>query len=56
MLHRSAYFCDLLKPSSTLCKILQEDVCVVRAIESMKTSNCGDKLKATNFEDLPTVK
>ena len=57
MLLGSAYFCDLLKPSSTLCKILQEDVCVVRAIESvMKTSNSGDKLKATNFEDLPTVK
>ena len=30
---------------------------MVRAIESvMKTSNSGDKLKATNCEDLPTVK
>ena len=49
MLHGSAYFCDLLKPSSTLCKILQEDdVCVVRAIEAIiKTSKSGDKLKAT---------
>ena len=58
MLLGSAYICDLLKPSSTLCKILQEeDACVVRAIESvMKTSNSGDKLKVTNFEDLPTVK
>lgn len=47
-----------LKPSSTLCKILQEDdVCVVRAIEAViKTSNSGDKLKTTSFEDLPTVK
>ena len=58
MLLGSAYFCDLLKPSSTLCKILQEeDVCVVRAMESViKTSSSGDKLKATSFEDLPTVK
>ena len=54
MLLGSAYFCDLLKPSATLCKVLQEDV---RAIESvMKTSNLGDKLKATSFENLPTVK
>ena len=58
MLLGSAYFCDLLKPSSILCKILQEDdVCVVRAIEAVvKTSKSGDKLKATHFEDLPTVK
>ena len=58
MLIGSAYFCDLLKPCSTLCKILQEDdMCVVRAIEAViKTSKSGDKLKATTFEDLPTVK
>ena len=58
MLLGSAYFCDILKPSSTLCKILQEDdVYVVRAIEAiLKTSNSGDKLKATSFEELPTVK
>ena len=35
----------------------EEDVCVVRAIKSViKTSNSGDRLKATSFEDLPTVK
>ena len=58
MLLGSAYFCDLLKPSSTLCKILQEDdVCVVRAIEAViKTFKSGDKLKATTFENLTTVK
>ena len=58
MLLGSAYFCDLLKPSSTLCKILHEDdVCVVRAIEAIvKTASSGDKLKATSFEELPTVK
>ena len=58
MLLGSAYFCDLLKPSSILCKILQEeDVCVVRAIESViKTSNSVDKLRTTTFEDLPTLK
>ena len=58
MLIGSAYFCDLLKPCSTLCKILQEDdTCVVRAIEAViKTSKSEDKLKATTFEDLPTVK
>ena len=58
MLLGSAYFCDILRPSSILCKILQEeDVCVVRAIEAVvKTSKAGDKLKATRFEDLPTVK
>ena len=58
MLPGSAYFCDLLKPSPTLCKILQEDgVCVVRAIEAIiKTSNSGEKLKATSFEELSIVK
>ena len=57
MILGSAYFCDLLKPSSTLCKIPQEDVCVVWATEAViKISNSGDKLKNTSFEDLPTVK
>ena len=48
---------DLLKSSSTLYEILQEDdVCVVRAVEAVvRTSKSGDKLKATTFEDLPTV-
>ena len=54
MLFGSAYLCDLLKPSSILCKILQEDdVCMVRAIEAVvRTSTLcisGEKLKATTF-------
>ena len=45
MLPGSAYFCDLLKPSSILCKILQEeDVCAVRAIESVIKTSYSIKL------------
>ncbi len=53
-----AFFHDLLKPSAILCKVLQEDeLCVVRAIESvLKTKKSMDKMKATAFEELPTVK
>ena len=53
-----AFFHDLLKPSAILCKVLQEDeLCVVRAIESvLKTKKSMDKMKATRFEELPTVK
>ena len=52
-----AFFYDILKPCSILCKVLQEDeVCVVRAIESLlKTKKNIDKLKETTFDDLPTV-
>ena len=58
MLIGSALLCDILKPSSILCKILQEDdVCVVRAIEAvLKASQSADQLKDTPFRDLPTVK
>ena len=44
-------------PLSLLSKILQEEeICVVRAIELIfKTKQSLDKLKATAFEDLPTV-
>ena len=58
MLIGSALFCDILKPSSILCKILQEvDVCVVRAIEAvLKASQSAYQLKDTPFQDLPTVK
>ena len=57
MLLGSAYFCDLLKASSVLCKVLQEDVCVVRAIEAlMKMSRQSDNLKVLSFEELPVVK
>ena len=57
MLIGSALFCDVLKPSSILCKILQEDdICVVRAIEAvLKASQSADQLKDTPFRDLPTV-
>ena len=51
MLIGSALLCDILKPSSSLCKILQEDdVCVVRAIEAiLKASQSADHLKDTPF-------
>jgi len=53
-----ACFSDLLKPASILCRVLQEDeLCVVRAIEQiMKTKKNVDKLKQTEFEQLPVVK
>ena len=55
---RSALFHDLLKPSATMCKVLQEDVlCVERAIESvLKTKRSMDNLRETPFEELLTVK
>ena len=58
MLLRCAFFHDLLRPSATLCKMLQADeVCVVGALEAIvKTSKSMDKIKATSFEDLPSVK
>ena len=53
-----AFFHDLLKSPSILCKVLQEDeICVVRAIQSvynMKKSLA--KLKTRPLEELPTVK
>ena len=53
-----ACFSDLLKPASILCKVLQEDeLCIVRAIEQiMKTKKSMDKLKQTEFEQLPAVR
>lgn len=44
-----AYFHDLLKPASILCKELQADeVCIVQAIEAvLKTAKNLDKVKAT---------
>ena len=53
-----AFFIDLLKPASILCKVLQDDeVCVYQAIEStIKTKKALDKLKATPFKELPTIK
>ena len=54
----SALFHDLLKPSATMCKVLQEDeLCVVRAIESvLRTKRSMDKVRESPFEELPTVK
>ena len=53
-----AYFHDLLKPASILCKVLQEDeVCIVSAIEAiLKTAKNLEKVKSTPVEDLTTVK
>ena len=53
-----AYFYDLLKPMSTLCKALQEDeTCVVHALEGiLKTSRSIDRVKETEVEELPTVR
>ena len=53
-----AFYHDLLQPSATLCKSLQSDeICVVTALEAiLKTSKAMDKVKATAFEDLPSVK
>ena len=53
-----AYFHDLLRPISALCKVLQADeVCVVSAIESiLKTNKAIEKVKATAVENLPTVR
>ena len=48
----------MLRPLAILCKVLQEDeLCVVQAIESVfKVKQSMDKLKATSFKELPTVK
>lgn len=53
-----AFFHDLLKSTSILCKVLQEDdVCVVQAIESIfKVKKSLDKLSTTTLEEFPSVK
>ena len=53
-----AFFVDVLKPASVLCKVFQDaEICQYQAIESlMKTIKALDKLKATPFNELPTVK
>ena len=52
------FFHDLLQPFTHLSKVLQQDqLFVVQAIDAlMKTKKNLDKLKATPFEELPTVK
>ena len=58
MLLGCAYFHDLLKSPSVLCKELQADeVCIVTAIEAiLKTVKSMEKVTATSFENLATVK
>ena len=58
MLYGCALFHDLMKPAAVLCKALQDDeVCVIGAIEAvLKTSTALEKLAATPFDDLSTVK
>ena len=58
MLLGCAYFHDLLKSPSVLCKELQADeVCIVTAIEALlKTVKSMEKVRATSFENLATVK
>ena len=58
MLLGCAYFYDLLRPLSVLCKALQADeVCVVRAMESLlKTGAAIERVRETAVEDLPTLK
>lgn len=53
-----AFFLDLLKPASILCKVLQKDkICVLSAIEAfVKTKKSIEKIKDTPFDDLPNVK
>lgn len=53
-----AFFHDLLKPCSVLCKVLQEEkVCVVRAAEALLNVKKNiESQKSTAFEELPTVK
>ena len=53
-----SFFHDLLKPCAILSKVLQDDeLCITEAIEAvLKTNKNIDNSKATNFDDLPTVK
>ena len=53
-----SFFHDLLKPCAILSKVLQDnELCVTDAIEALlKTKKNIQKLRATSFEDLPTVK
>ena len=53
-----AFFVDVLKPASVLSKVFQDaEIRLYQALESlMKTKKALDKLKATPFKELPTVK
>ena len=58
MLLGCAYFYDLLRLLSALCKALQADeVSVVSAMESLlKTGAAIERVRETAVEDLPTLK
>ena len=53
-----AYFHDVLKPMSVLCKALQSDeICVVRALEAiLKTTRAIERVKEAHFQDLPSIR
>ena len=53
-----AFFADLLKPASILCKTLQEDeLCIVRSIEALGKAKRGfDKVRAATLEELQMVR
>ena len=53
-----AFFADLVKPASILCKTLQEDeLCIVRPIEALGKAKRGfNKVRATTLEELPMVR
>jgi len=53
-----AFFVDVLKPASVLSKVFQDaEIRLYQALESlMKTKKALDKLKATPFKEVPTVK
>ena len=58
ILRGCAYFHDVLKPMSVICKALQADeVCVVGALEAiLKSTKAVEHVKGTPFEDLPSVR
>ena len=58
MLLGCAYFHDVLKPMSVLCKALQSDeICVVRALEAiLKTTRDIERVKEAHLQDLPSIR
>ena len=58
MLLGCAYFHDVLKSMSVLCKALQSDeICVVRALEAiLKTTRAIERAKEAHLQDLPSIR
>ena len=58
MLLGCAYFHDVLKSMSVLCKALQSDeICVVLAFEAiLKTTRAIEGVKEAHFQDLPSIR